>query len=421
MLSAPRRLQEPLRREEGNARNNNPDVDASYKACRLPQWGSDIANDAPSQIDLHTADHWVQAANLGAAALTGWVGCELPYLPPLAFLPRLLPWYQKGADTMRGKMFSRRRFMATSAAASTTMIAAPFVKTAYAAGKLSIGFWDHFVPDANKTSDALIQEWAAKEKVEVQVDRFTGNKALITLAAEAQAKSGHDILYMTSWLPHAYASSLEPVDDVMTQLIKQNGPVNDIVAYLGRAKSRWLAVPATIGNQIQGPCSRIDLMKQYAVIDVQAMYPAGAPPKADNWTLDTFLKAAEACHKAGFPFGIGLGTTEDSVVAAGVIFQCFGAVLVDADGKITVKSDTVRQALDYYTRLARFFPPDAPAWDNTSNNKWLISGRGALILNPPSAWAVAKRDAPQIAEQLWTHGMPSGPKGRFAPCLPFFW
>ena len=144
---------------------------------------------------------------------------------------------------MRGKMFTRRRFMATSAAASTTMIAAPFVKTAHAAGKLSIGFWDHFVPDANKTSDALIQEWAAKEKVEVQIDRFTGNKALITLAAEAQAKSGHDILYMTSWLPHAYTSSLEPVDDVMTQLIKQNGPVNDIVAYLGPVSYTHLTLP----------------------------------------------------------------------------------------------------------------------------------------------------------------------------------
>ena len=42
-------------------------------------------------------------------------------------------------------------------------------------------------------------------------------------------------------------------------------------------------------------------------------------------------------------------------------------------------------------------------------------------MNPPSAWAVAKRDAPEIAEKLWTHGMPSGPKGRFAPFLPFFW
>ena len=33
----------------------------------------------------------------------------------------------------------------------------------------------------------------------------------------------------------------------------------------------------------------------------------------------------------------------------------------------------------------------------------------------------AKRDAPQVAEQCWTHGFPAGPKGRFAPYLPFFW
>src|SRR5262245_24996715 len=114
---------------------------------------------------------------------------------------------------MRRKALTRRRFMAMSAAAST-VIAAPFVRAANAAGRLSIGFWDHFVPDANKTSDALIQAWAAKEKVEVQIDRFTGNKALLTIAAEAQARSGHDILYMTSWLPHDYAKSLEPVDDI---------------------------------------------------------------------------------------------------------------------------------------------------------------------------------------------------------------
>ncbi len=40
-------------------------------------------------------------------------------------------------------------------------------------------------------------------------------------------------------------------------------------------------------------------------------------------------------------------------------------------------------------------------------------------MNPPSAWAVAKRDAPQVAEQLWTHGMPAGPEGplRAVPAL----
>ena len=167
-------------------------------------------------------------------------------------------------------------------------IAAPFVKTAKAAGKLSIGFWDHWVPGANKTSEALVNEWAAKEKVDIQIDYITGQgqKLLMTAGTEAQAKSGHDILAMTTWSPHDYANSLEGVDDIMEPLIKQNGAVNDTVTYLGRAQNHWLAVPATIGSQIKGPCSRIDLMKQHAGIDVQAMYPAGSPPKAENWTLE---------------------------------------------------------------------------------------------------------------------------------------
>jgi ABC-type glycerol-3-phosphate transport system substrate-binding protein len=151
------------------------------------------------------------------------------------------------------------------------------------------------------------------------------------------------------------------------------------------------------------------------------MYPAGSPPKAEGWTTDTYLKAAEACHKAGVPFGIGLGQTSDSVDTAGAFFQSFGAELVNAKGDLTVKTDAVKQALDYCKRAAAFYPPDAPAWDDASNNKWLVSGKGALIMNPPSAWAVAKRDAPQVAEQCWTHGFPAGPKGRYAPFLPYFW
>ena len=324
---------------------------------------------------------------------------------------------------MADKKLTRRRFVATTAAASATMIAAPFVRTAHAAGKLAIGFWDHWVPGANKASETLVNEWAAKEKVEVTIDYIAsqGSKNLLTIAAEAQARSGHDILAMPTWWPQDQARNLEPVDDIMAQLITQNGAVNGTVEYLGKAGGQWLAVPATIGSQIKGPCSRIDLLKQHAGIDIQAMYPAGSPPKAEGWTTDTYLKAAEACHKAGVPFGIGLGQTSDSVDTAGAFFQSFGAELVNAKGDLTVKTDAVKQALDYCKRAAAFYPPDAPAWDDASNNKWLVSGKGALIMNPPSAWAVAKRDAPQVAEQCWTHGFPAGPKGRYAPFLPYFW
>lgn len=323
---------------------------------------------------------------------------------------------------MRASKLTRRRLLAT-AAASTAFIAMPYVRGAHAAGKLSVGFWDHWVPGANNASKALCEEWGAKEKVEVSIDYITsqGNKNLLTIAAEALARSGHDIFAFPTWQPADHANRLEPVDDIMAELIKTNGAVNSTVEYLAKSTGHWVGVPACVGSQIKGPCSRIDLMKQLAGIDVQALYPAGSPPKADGWTLDVMLKAAEACHKGGHPFGIGLGQTEDNVDTAGAIFQSFGAQLVDAKGNIMVKTDPVRQALEYYKKLGQWLPPDAPAWDNASNNKYLVAGKGSLIMNPPSAWAVAKRDAPQVAEQLWTHGMPAGPNGRFAPFLPYFW
>jgi ABC-type glycerol-3-phosphate transport system substrate-binding protein len=324
---------------------------------------------------------------------------------------------------MVARKLGRRRFVASTAIASTAFVAAPFVRGAYAAGKLSLGLWDHWVPGANKATEEVIKAWGEKEKVDVTVDFITsqGNKLLLTTTAEGAAGSGHDILSFSTWLPARYSEQLVAMNDVMEPLIKQNGAVNGTVEYLGKLNGKWLAVPATAGSQIKGPCSRIDMMKQYANIDVQAMYPAGAAPKADGWTLDAFLKAAEDCKKGGYPFGIGLGTTSDSVDTAGAIFLSFGAELVNAKGDITVKTDNVRKALEYFKKLTAFLPEDAPAWDDASNNKWLVSGKGALIMNPPSAWAVAKRDAPKVAEQCWTHGFPVGPSGRYAPFLPYFY
>jgi ABC-type glycerol-3-phosphate transport system substrate-binding protein len=102
---------------------------------------------------------------------------------------------------------SRRRFLATTAAA---MVAMPYVRGAHAAGKLSVGFWDHWVPGANSASQKLCEEWAAKEKVELSIDYIPsqGFKLLLTVAAEAQARSGHDIIAFPSWQPADHANRL---------------------------------------------------------------------------------------------------------------------------------------------------------------------------------------------------------------------
>ena len=57
---------------------------------------------------------------------------------------------------MLRRKFTRRQFVAATAATSTVLIASPFVRGAYAAGKISVGFWDHWVPGANQASTCLL-------------------------------------------------------------------------------------------------------------------------------------------------------------------------------------------------------------------------------------------------------------------------
>jgi ABC-type glycerol-3-phosphate transport system substrate-binding protein len=316
---------------------------------------------------------------------------------------------------------SRRGVVAGGVAAG--LVAAPFVRSANAAGTLTIGMWDHWVPGANDVQTAIIKEWSDREKVDVKIDYITsqGNKLLLTLSAEAQSGSGHDIMEFTNWESAQMSQALEPVDDVVTSVVAKNGPIDPAVEFIGKYQGHWLGVPMTRGTLLLGCTARIDMMKEAAGVDVQALYPAGKPPNDASWTWDAFLVAAEKCQKAGKGFGLPLGNTTDTNQWLGALFLAYGADLMDAKGNVTVRTDKVKQVLEYAKKLVAFCPPDAPAWDDASNNKWLISGSGALIFNPPSAWAVAKRDAPQVAEKCWFIGFPKGPAGRFNPILPRFY
>ena len=326
------------------------------------------------------------------------------------------------------KRLTRRKFIATTATASAALLAAPYIRGAHAAGKLSVGFWDHWVPGANDTLTKLCHEWAEKEKVEIKIDYITsqGDKLRLTAAAEQQARSGHDLMQFNAWDPLDKADSLVELDDLMKTAEAENGPASSAVEYLGKSKGHWVGVPATTGSQVKPPAGRISMLKEWAGLDVVKMYPGpggGAPDKAmtDAWTWDAFLKAAEACHKNGKPFGLGLGQTTDSVDWVGAVFTAYGADLVNAKGEITVKSDQVKQVLEWFQKLVPVLPKDTFAYDDASNNKALISGNAALIMNPPSAWSVAKRDNPKVAEDTWHFQSPKGPKGRFDPGLPFLW
>ena len=65
---------------------------------------------------------------------------------------------------------TRRAFLKTTAIVTSATLAAPYVKSAHSAGKVSLAFWDHWVPGANETTRQVIEDWGRANNVEVVVD-----------------------------------------------------------------------------------------------------------------------------------------------------------------------------------------------------------------------------------------------------------
>ena len=320
---------------------------------------------------------------------------------------------------------TRRRFLGLTAASAATL-AVPYVKSTHSAGKLSLGIWDHWVPGVNDVLRSICEDWGNANGVEVTIDFITsiGNKLLLTAQAESRARTGHDVYSLPHYYTSMFRRSLEPVDDVVTDIISEYGPLTPSAYFLAQLDGVWHSAPSPSASPNLASVSRLDLYKAHAGVDLAEIFPPHAnrdPKLVNEWTYEAFLKAAEQLHLAGHPFGAAISPTPDGSNFLAALFSAFGAEVVNRDGEISVNSDEVRNVLEYLSRLTQFMPDHVYAWDDASNNRFMISGRGSTTINPPSIWAVSNRDMPAVAEQLWHHDTPRGPKGSFRAEAPFFW
>ena len=217
---------------------------------------------------------------------------------------------------MISKYQSRRRVLQYSVATGVAMIAAPYIKTARSAGKLSLGVWDHWVPGVNDVLQKICEDWGSANGVEVNMDFITsiGNKLLLTAQAESRAKTGHDIYAVPVWMPFMFRHRLEPVDDVVEDIITKHGPLAPSADFLAHLDGVWRAAPSPTASPNYASVSRLDLYKTHTDIDLTAIFPANDardPGLVNSWTYDAFLSAAEKLHTAGKSFGAPIAPTPD--------------------------------------------------------------------------------------------------------------
>ncbi|HTW51632.1 MAG TPA: extracellular solute-binding protein [Stellaceae bacterium] len=275
-----------------------------------------------------------------------------------------------------------------------------FVSRALAADKeLSILQWSHFVPAFDKWFDQFAQDWGKKNNISVTVDHIPEQNIAARAAAEASAKSGHDLfMWNGAGGAHLYRKFLVNLTSLVEGVEKRHGKVSTIgrqIAYNEDDKT-WSAFP---DYYINNPgMYRKDLWGEIGMV----------PDTWDN------LRVGGAKLKAkGHPVGCSLAHSNDPNLCWRGVLWSYGGSVQDKEGKkIVLNSKEAVEAVKFATALYKeAMTNEVLSWDDSSNNKYIDSGVGSFIINPISAYRSAQQINPKLADNIFVMKPPKGPAG----------
>ena len=123
--------------------------------------------------------------------------------------------------------------------------------------------------------------------------------------------------------------------------------------------------------------------------------------------------AAPKLKAAGHPIGIGMSNELDSNMANIAFLMCFGSFIQNEENRLTIKSKQTVDALKFMASIYKAGETDEIfGWNPSSNNNFLYSGKGSLILNAISATRTPEDMGMSFSDNLWIWPIPSGPHGR---------
>ena len=294
------------------------------------------------------------------------------------------------------RRMTRRTFLATTSAVGATVLLgrAP----AYAQKReLSLLSNNHFVPAADDELRRQAELFSKQAGVTVKVNTIQGLQLPAKRAAEAHSQSGHDLVILSHADPFLFETSLIDVGPLVDSLGKQYGGWYPFGAECALTGSGWKAVP---WYWVAFPATYN--MAHYRKAGLE--YPK---------TWDELLKQGKALKKQGNPVGIAISHCGDANTTLWAVLWSYGAKVLEADGKTpAIVSDKTAQVIEWYKELYRDgMEPEVLSWDDASNNRFILSGKGSWIHNPISPYNTALASKMPIADDINHHPSPAGPAG----------
>jgi multiple sugar transport system substrate-binding protein len=130
------------------------------------------------------------------------------------------------------------------------------------------------------------------------------------------------------------------------------------------------------------------------------------------FTWDHVKKAAPKLKAAGHPVFIGQSQELDSNMALLAFMMCFGAFVQNAHNVPTLNSKHAVEAVKFMADMAQNEDGSIYAANPATNNNYLYSGVGSMILNAISATRTPEAQNLPFSDSLMVWPIPHGPHGR---------
>ncbi|GIX47474.1 MAG: hypothetical protein KatS3mg131_1685 [Candidatus Tectimicrobiota bacterium] len=302
-----------------------------------------------------------------------------------------------------GKVLSRREFLKTaSTVALATGVGASIIVPGRANAqrkKLRILQWNHFVPGFDEWfNNTYVKEWGEKNDTEVIVDNIGLAGLNSRAAAEVSAQKGHD-LFMFLWPPPVHEDQVIDHREIYEECERRYGKAIDLAiksTYNPKTKKFYGFSDSYVPDPIN---YRKDLW------DDVGMFP-------DTWD-DIRVGGRKIKQKHGNPVGIGLASEIDTNMAMRAIMYSFGSSVQDEEGNPVLKSKATLEAIKFVKALyEETMTPEVFTWDASSNNRFMLSGKGSLALNAISITRTGEKQKNPIADKIWLAKAAKGPVRR---------
>ena len=300
----------------------------------------------------------------------------------------------------RAKTVSRRDFIkATGSAALAASIGSSLIVPGRASAQqktLKILQWNHFVPGYDKWfNNEYVVQWGEKNDTKVIVDNIGLASLNSRAAAEVSAQKGHD-LFMFLWPPPVHEDQVIDHGEIYQECERKYGKAIDLAiksTYNPKTKKFYGFSDSYVPDPVN---YRKDLW------DDVGMFP-------DSWD-DIRMGGRKIKQKHGIPVGIGLASEIDTNMALRAIMYSFGASVQDAEGHPVLKSPQTLEAIKFVKALyEETMTEEVFTWDASSNNRFMLAGKGSLALNAISITRTGEEKKIPVAEHIWLAKAAKGP------------